>query len=207
MRGFLIFLLVAALIGVGVYMSNEDCYFWDIVEAEAHLLIWGACFILAFTGDNAPLEKFRDGGFAAALKSLAFLPVCAAVCYFSARYGGDLVTRCMEALLKWEPVDFSPEFTTLGGVWGEYPQYLFTMGLAYSPIIWAVCVGLTRKLRYWPVAVLVAALLSALTALINYIIALTLAIIILIVMAIGAVAMSKEDPEEEERRRRRERGW
>ena len=190
MRGFLIFLTVVALIFVGWYMSDDmkDYGFWDIVEAEMHLLIWATCFILAFTSDNGPMEWFGDGWFREKITAILFLPVCVGICYYAARYGGDFLYRCVDALLKWEKLDLSGEYTRLPGILGEYHDELYRLGLLYSPTIWAICSKTSNRFRRWPIAIIFAALLGSLAGLMGYIIAFILAIVILVLSFFGFAA-------------------
>ena len=185
MKGFLIFLMVVALILVGWYMSKEEYYFWDIVEAEMHLLIWSLCFIFTFANDEGPLSWFPDSRASEKLKSILFLPLCVGVCYYAARYGGDFLMRCIYALLKWKPVDLQGEFGIGQSVWGTFPDVLYKFGLAYSPIIWATVSKLARSFPGWLLAAFCAALLGSLVGTLTYIIAFILAAVIFLLIALA----------------------
>lgn len=188
MKGFLTFLMVAALLFVGVHMINEKCEFWDIVEVEFHLFIWSGCFIVSFADDESSLHWFRDSKFTEKLKAILFLPVCVVICYYSARYGGEFVMRCVDALIRWQPLDLKAEFDVGTSIfWGEYPDALYLQGLAYSPIIWAILSEVANSFKGWLVAAVFAILLASLVGTINYLIAFILAgvILVLIVLAVG----------------------
>lgn len=185
MKGFLTFLMVAALLLVGWYMGKEDYYFWDIVEAESHLLIWSLCFIFAFANDGGPLSWFPGSRASEKLKAILFLPVCVAICYYAGRYGGDFLMRCLYALLKWKPLDLQGELDVAQSVFGTFPDVLYKLGLAYSPIVWAIVSRLARSIPGWLLAAVCAALLGSLVGTLTYVIAFVLAVVIFVLIALA----------------------
>lgn len=206
MQKFMTFLLTVAIILVGWIMISNECSIWEIIEAESNLIVCGGLFIALIWMEDGMLQWFRWADGAERLKSILFIPLCVAACMLGARYGGEFIARCIDALLEWKPLDLKAEFTIEGSVLGEFPKNLWVLGAAYAPNTWIICSKMASRVRMWPVALVAVFVLGSLPILVNYIVALICAIVVLGIVAILAIAFGSKDEDEEERKRR-ESGW
>ena len=173
-------MIALGMIVLGVFMVQNEAGFWDIVEAELLLMVYGACLLATFACCGEVIEDFAYAKGSEKFAAILFIPLCAVGCVLGARYGGDLIYRGISALLNGTSIDLNQVFTMGGSILGEYPKSLYIIGAAMTPIAWPIISGPICRYRWWIPSLLGAALVGALG---------TLVWLVAAMLIVGAVVM------------------